>query len=115
MRLIIAGSRSFHDYDLMCLKLDSIVGDRTVNVVISGTAAGADTLGERWAEERGIRVKRMPADWNQHGKRAGYLRNVEMAHNATHLAVFWDGESKGTAMMLSIAREFGLPIYCVRF
>ena len=47
--------------------------------IISGCARGADTLGERFAKEFGLEVKKFPADWDGLGKRAGYVRNAEMA------------------------------------
>lgn len=81
------------------------------SIVISGTASGVDTLGERWAKENDIPVFRCPADWNKHGKRAGYLRNVEMAQGADALVAVWDGESRGTRHMIDIARRMSLRIY----
>ena len=37
-----------------------------------------------------------------HGKKAGYLRNVDMAEYADALVAFWDGKSKGTGHMIDI-------------
>ncbi len=83
--------------------------------VISGTASGADTLGERYAKENGYKLTRFPADWNKHGKKAGYIRNCEMADYAEALIAFWDGESKGTKNMIEIAKSKGIKIKIVYF
>lgn len=56
-----------------------------------------------------------PADWDKHGKSAGYKRNEEMARNADALIAFWDGKSKGTKHMIDIARECNLPARIVKY
>jgi O-acetyl-ADP-ribose deacetylase (regulator of RNase III) len=83
LRLIIAGSRSFTDYQLLCEKVDAFQQEHgPVVEVICGMARGADTLGSRYAREHKIPVKKMPADWDRYGKGAGYRRNEEMAQVA---------------------------------
>lgn len=112
-RVIIAGSRGFSDYDLLRTKCDRILSGISTGrqiVVVSGTARGADQLGERYARERGFAVRQFPADWERHGKQAGYLRNREMAENADALIAFWDGQSHGTKMMIDLAMERGLNV-----
>ena len=114
MRTIIAGGRDFTDdrllVDTMNLHLDWLI-----TTVISGTANGADDLGERWAIRVGIPVERFPAKWKAYGRKAGPLRNQEMAANADALVAFWDGESRGTANMISTARKAGLKVHVVRY
>ena len=112
-RVIIAGSRDFSDYPLLCTKCDSILGSRAVShsiVIVSGQSRGADLLGERYAAERGYRVCRYPADWRGAGRRAGILRNTLMAENADALIAFWDGRSPGTRNMISQARRRRLAV-----
>ena len=79
-------------------------------VVICGLARGADTLGNRYAEERGHTVQYFPADWKKYGRSAGYIRNAEMAQNADALAAFWDGKSLGTRHMIEAAKQYGLKV-----
>lgn len=113
MRLIIAGSRGFDNYAALCRAV-FVYGLRP-SVIISGTARGADQLGEMFAACHGVPVERFPADWNRHGKRADYLRNAEMANNADALPAFWDGESRGTRHMIDLAEKAGLAVYVWRF
>lgn len=115
-KVIVAGSRNFTDYDLLTQKLDTLLQNVTDEIeIVSGTASGADKLGERYAEKRCLSVKRFPADWDKHGKRAGYLRNAEMAKYADALVAFWDGKSKGTEHMINLAQENNLRIKRVMF
>ena len=108
MRTIIAGSRTANNYHDLLNAMAELPWKPTA--VISGAARGADALGERWARENGIPLLRIPAEWDKHGRRAGYLRNLEMAKRAQALLALWDGRSKGTAHMIEIARGRGLPV-----
>lgn len=83
----------------------------TPTVIISGTARGADTLGEAWAKENGVPCEQYPADWKRYGRAAGLRRNESMADNAAALVALWDGSSSGTKHMINIARKKGLLVY----
>jgi len=109
MKTIIAGSRdgvTIHD-----VRAAVEACGWTPTVVISGTARGADQIGETLAAISGWPVQRFPADWDKYGKRAGYLRNEEMARNADALVAIWDGKSNGTKHMINIATRAGLRVY----
>lgn len=110
-RVIVAGSRTITSKDAVFPYLGHITSllSRPFTVV-SGTAAGVDTLGEEWAVEQGLRVKRFPSDWDRYQKAAGPIRNSLMAWYATHLVAFWDGSSRGTANMIDTAKNGGLHI-----
>jgi len=84
-------------------------------LVVSGTAKGADRLGERFARERGYRIERFPADWNRDGYAAGPVRNAQMAENADALIAFWDGQSRGTKNMIENARRKGLGVRVIKY
>jgi len=116
-KIIVAGSRSFQDYGLMVQKLDSLFVHKEPGAIqiVSGTAQGADRLGERYARQRGLAVKQFPADWDRFGNRAAFVRNEAMAEYADALVLFWDGQSHGSAHMLRIARERKLQVRVVRF
>jgi hypothetical protein len=83
MKLIIAGSRSITDYTIVKRAINRLLINPTdINEIVSGTARGVDRLGERYAKEHGIKITKFPANWNKYGKRAGYLRNEQMAKYA---------------------------------
>ena len=60
-------------------------------------------MGYEWARSKGVHIISMPADWNTHGKSAGYKRNEQMAELGDYLIAFWDGVSRGTKHMIDIA------------
>lgn len=133
MRIIIAGSRSFDDYELLVSECNRIfkqlsdegllTGKIDLNIpdmeIISGKARGADTLGEEFAKDYGIKIKQFVPDWDGLGKRAGYVRNADMALYAKEdngvLIAFYDGESKGTKHMIDLAKKHGLKVFVVNF
>lgn len=108
MKTIIAGSRTITDLSL----LEDVIKESGFNIteVVCGGARGVDELGRKWAENK-VPVKLFAANWNVFGKRAGYIRNVEMADYAEALILLWDGRSKGSKHMLDIADKKGLKIY----
>lgn len=113
MRIIVAGGRDFNDYELLCRKLDFFLSRTENPVIICGEARGADSLGKRYALERGIPVLSFPADWDRYGKSAGFRRNKQMAENADALVAFWDGRSKGTANMIELMA--GRPVRIIKY
>lgn len=104
MKVIVAGGRDFDDYELVKLILDC--RKSKITEVVCGCASGADKLGERWATENGIPVTHFPADWDTHGKRAGYIRNEEMAKYADACVTFPGG--RGTESMKKLAIKYRL-------
>lgn len=118
IRIIVAGSRNFDNYDLLSSELTKYIASYEV-VIVSGTAKGADRLGERFATDNGFEIRRFPADWNKYGKSAGVIRNREMADYASKgngiLFAFWDGKSKGTEHMITIANKCDLEVHVVKY
>ena len=113
--VIIAGGRDFNNAALLHERCDHYLRLRTDVVVISGGARGADSLGEGYARMRGLGLVRMPAEWERHGRQAGYLRNKAMALRAQALIAFWDGRSTGTRHMIQLATSMGLAVRVVRY
>jgi hypothetical protein len=122
LRIIIAGSRDFTNYAVLRHNVVNVLlilspSGKPNAEIISGTANGADKLGERFAKECEYPVKRFPANWDLYGKSAGYKRNEQMAIYAKGdygvLIAFWDGKSKGTKHMIDLANKHGLRVFVV--
>jgi predicted Rossmann fold nucleotide-binding protein DprA/Smf involved in DNA uptake len=116
VRIIIAGGRDFNDYPLLekeALSFISGLGDKSDIEIVSGGAKGVDALGERFAKENGLSLAVFPADWKKYGRTAGPQRNKQMADYATHLLSFWNGESRGTKSMITLAKKKSLNVKVV--
>ncbi|WP_370242885.1 DUF4326 domain-containing protein [Marisediminitalea sp.] len=113
INVCIAGSRDFSDFNYLedtainYLNSNYVLYPEDVTI-ISGAARGADKLGERLAREYGMNLIVMPADWDRYGRRAGYLRNMEMAKKADLALIYWDGSSPGTKHMINICKARGI-------
>ena len=112
MQLIIAGSRTFTDYQLLCQTL--ALERSRITQVLTGGARGADQLGYRWAWKHAVKHQLFRADWERFGKSAGVRRNYQMAQIGDVLVCFWDGVSKGSAHMMQCMRQLGKPVVVVR-
>jgi hypothetical protein len=108
LKVIVAGSRNFTDYEF----LQTILKTRYTDPVeiVSGGARGADTLGEQYASEHSLPLRVFKANWAKYKKGAGYIRNEDMSDYADELVVFWDGKSGGTRHMMEVARKAGMRV-----
>lgn len=118
VKVIIAGSRDVADYrvvSIAVLRAWHEWGQPEIDEVLSGAARGVDQLGERWAEQHRIPIRRFLAAWTKHGKAAGPLRNQQMADacepGVDGLVAIPSGESRGTRDMIRRAQQRCLRVY----
>lgn len=78
--------------------------------LVSGGAKGADTFARDYAEKHAYPFKEYLAKWDEHGKKAGILRNLEMLEIADQVVAFWDGKSRGTSHMIEQCLSRNIPI-----
>jgi len=115
INVVVAGGREYENYPELSQKLDQTISQlniperMSVNIV-SGGARGADTLAEKYAQERGLGLQVFPANWNEKGLSAGTLRNTQMAKEGDALVAFPGGT--GTENMIQqMTQDFGKPAY----
>lgn len=105
MKLAIIGSRGFDNYVFVERTLDRLFGNSKIDLIISGKAKGADTLGQLYSTNKKIPFKPFPPDWDTYGKGAGFKRNRDIIEACDVVIAFWDGVSRGTEQALTVARE----------
>ena len=118
LKVIIAGGRDFTNTQYAADALVNLVEEDKLPdtfTIISGNARGADKVGEYLAKLYELPLEIYPADWNQHGKQAGYIRNTQMADIADALVAFWDGKSRGTAHMISTMQKQHKPVFVIHY
>ena len=115
MRVAIVGSRDFNDYQILCAVIDELRTIHNFSAIVSGGANGADTLAEKYASDNNIKMKVFPAKWKELGKKAGYVRNIEIWNNSDFGVAFWDGKSKGTAHSFAIAKNQNKKLYVFNY
>jgi hypothetical protein len=109
MRILVCGGRSYWNRERVYEVLDEL-HDGTITCVITGGAPGADGLAMQWAQARGVQLDLHYADWKEHGKAAGPIRNQRMLdEGSVDLVVAFPG-GVGTADMVRRARERGVQV-----
>ena len=109
MKVAVIGSRSFKDYT----EVQRVLSSLTITEIISGGAIGPDTLGAKYAKEKGIPTKIFLPDWSKHGKSAGFIRNTDIVENADIIIAFWDQTSRGTKDSIDKANKLGKKVLIV--
>jgi hypothetical protein len=116
--IVVFGSRGYNDrrqfHNFMVEYIKRF--DKPILFISGAASTGADALIIQWCKKFNYPCKEMPADWDGLGKRAGFVRNSEMAKLATHAVSFYDGVSPGTAHMLDecIAKQISVKVVKIK-
>ena len=105
MRIAIIGSRELGGDEECCY--EKICGSvpRNCTEIVSGGAAGIDTLAEKYARENALLFKKFEPEYHKYGKSAPFMRNAQIIEYANLVLVFWDGKSRGTAQAVKMCCE----------
>ena len=112
MKLIIAGSRTFTDYQLLCQIAGA--GSPPHHPGHHRRRPGRGSARLPLGLEARVKHQLFRADWERFGKTAGVRRNHQMAQAGDMLIAFWDGQSPGTAHMLQCMGQLGKPVVVIR-
>ena len=109
--MLVTGSRTWTDTATIREALRAQWGDGTAMLVSGACPRGADQLAEQVWASWGGQVERHLADWDAHGRSAGFLRNAAMVALAADvcLAFILDG-SRGASHTAGLAEAAGIPV-----
>lgn len=117
-RVLVTGSRTWDDEGAIQYALSEILfRNRTMVLVHGACPKGADRIADEWAAARNqfparpVVVERHPADWERHGRGAGFRRNAEMVRLGADLCLAFivDG-SRGASHTAGLAEKAGIPV-----
>jgi hypothetical protein len=109
MRILVCGGRDYTDKAALYRVLDAALRSGALEI-IQGGAKGADRLAQAWATERGVACTTFEADWDLHGKGAGFIRNRQMLSEGRPGMVLAFPGGRGTANMVKQAQERGVLV-----
>jgi hypothetical protein len=109
VKVLVCGSREGVTWEPVVRRLKEL--PRGVEI-IHGGARGADSYAAEVCKRfTGFKETVFPANWEAHGRMAGYMRNLEMLDQEPDLVIaFWNGTSKGTKHTIDAARQRGIPV-----
>lgn len=115
MRVLVTGSREWDMPEVIVKALWEAwtVRDRGDEfIVVHGDCKkGADQFADQAARRYGWHVERHPADWERHGKAAGFRRNNEMVKAGADVCLaFIRNESRGATQCAMAAEWAGIPV-----
>jgi len=94
MKIAIIGSRNL---------VVNNIGDylpKGVTEIVSGGAKGIDTCARIYAIKNNIKLTEFLPNYNEFGKRAPLIRNLEIIDYVDEVIAFWDVESHGTKFVI---------------
>jgi hypothetical protein len=109
-RYLLCGSRTWRWPEPVEELIETFPDDA---VIIHGAARGLDAMAGEFGFKQGLDVEAYLADWTQHGKSAGPIRNAKMlATGIDTVYAFLDSDetSPGTHNMISQAHVKGIPV-----
>lgn len=111
MRVIVCGSRDWQDAAAIQRRLSALPGEHEEITIVHGAARGADHMASMAAADLGFAEEGYPANWEDYGRRAGILRNLEMLNDGADLVLaFQRNGSRGTQHTIDEARRRGIPV-----
>ncbi len=111
MKLAVIGTKKFTDLNFLSLILNQIPN---IDMIISGGAAGTDTLAEKYAVQNKIEFLKFPPNYKKYGDKAKHVRDKLIIEEYDELIAFWDGECEGTKYTLDYAEQLGEKIKIVQ-
>ena len=104
MKVAVIGSRN-----LAVKNLEKFLPEGTTEIV-SGGARGIDSCAKNYANTNGIPLKEFLPNYDEFGRSAPLLRNLEIIDYADIVLAFWDGKSRGTKFVIDKCRAKGKPV-----
>jgi hypothetical protein len=118
VKVLVCGSRTYDDWHQMYSVLwglkSYLIRPQPELTIIEGGARGADTLAGNWADQLpDVEHIRVPARWDELGKRAGFVRNIEMLDMKPDLVIaFFDQKPTGGTMhTVQHAKARRIPVW----
>jgi hypothetical protein len=111
-RVAIVGSRRYPHPEAVraCVARIAERVDAKDIAVLSGGAAGVDSIAVDEARTLGLAVEVLPAPWEMLPRwLAGHIRNAVVVARSDAVIAFWDGKSNGTRSTILIAHWLDVP------
>lgn len=108
-KVLVCGGRDFNNTKLLTKTLNQLKRQLLIEVIIEGDGRGADRMAGFWARKNKIDNIKFPAEWDKHGKGAGFKRNLKMLDENPDYVIAFEG-GKGTKHTVDNALKRGIAV-----
>lgn len=108
MKVAIVGSRNIQFNtisDFIPINLSEKITE-----IITGGAAGIDSLAIKYAKENNIKITIIEPEYKRYKKAAPLMRNQTIVDLSDYVLAIWDGKSKGTKYTIDYANKINKKI-----
>ena len=111
MKLAVIGNKEYTDYKQFCNNLKKI---NNISEIISGGAAGTDTMARKYAAQEGIKFLEFSPEFEKFGREAKHVRDRKIVDHCDRLLAFWNGKCEGTSYTIDYALKQRKPVKVIR-
>lgn len=113
MMVAVVGSRDWNNYSLFKLYLNRFREKIQIDMIISGGAAGVDSMAYQYAVENGITFVCHPPKPEDGYPAKFFRRNLRIVEQADCVLAFPKGKSSGTRHSISLAKKLRKELYVI--
>ena len=113
-KVAVVGGRDYKDKAYLYFVLDKYNEKYGISHIVSGGAKGADYFGELYAKDNCIPYTIYPANWDKHGRGAGFIRNSQIVNDCDVVIAFPTENSVGTYDTVEKAKKAGKATYVIQ-
>lgn len=117
-RVLVTGSRVWSDEESLRRAMADIeIEEGKPTTLIHGGAGGLDAMADKVGGEFGWYIESYPADWQEHGKFAGPIRNEDMVASGPDVCLAFPlvlDSWSGTMQCMFTADRAGVPVFVCR-
>ncbi|MCA8831925.1 SLOG family protein [Hymenobacter pini] len=103
----VVGSRGLVQAPGLLTRLAALQAAGELAQVVSGGAAGVDSLAAEWCRAHRVPLLVLRPDYRTHGPAAPHVRNAAIVQRADLVLICWDGQSRGTLSAARAAARLG--------
>jgi predicted Rossmann fold nucleotide-binding protein DprA/Smf involved in DNA uptake len=109
-KVALVGSRKYKNYNEFKDIVLGIIKPEQIELIISGGAAGADTLAKKFASEFDLPLKEFIPNWSN-GRSAGPRRNIQIISLCDICIAFPTKSSRGTLHDIKLCKKTHKPYF----
>jgi len=112
LKIVVTGGRDYTGKGLLKVlrTIYAATPDGHLTIIHGGCPTGADAVAHSFCRSLSVNEQEFKADWDQHGKYAGPLRNLKMLCESKPNLVIATSGGRGTANCVERSQSLEIPV-----